>query len=128
MNATIPALKGFETYYGLQLSDIGEDGNVVILGHHSDKPLRVVAALNRHARTFWGLVNLMDNTGAELDDLACSLAETYAVVIERCDDADDTDHALDCLRCREIVTADWYIEWNHKADDKGAFPVTMWRA
>jgi hypothetical protein len=119
-----PDLKGFETYYGLRLSDIGEDGDVIILGHHSDEPLRVVAALNRHARTFWGLANLIDRPGAELDDLVGAIHETHAVIVVQCD---DSAHEPDCSRCREIGEADWWIEWNHAGDDPNAFPVTMWR-
>lgn len=107
--ATIPDLKGFETYYGLKVSDIGEDGNVLILGHHHHDPLRVVAALNRHARTFWGLRNLIDERDALLGDLVGALIETYAVV-----ESFDAD-------------GDWYIRWDVDQAVEGAFPATVWR-
>lgn len=122
--ATLPDLKGLETYYGLQVSDIGEDGTVIILGHHHHDPLRVVAALNRHARTFWGCANLLDDTGKGVADLSGSLSETYAVALNSCG---SPERPHDCQRCRELSDADWWIEWNHAADDPDAFPVTMWR-
>lgn len=121
---TTPDLKGFKTYYGLQVSDIGEDGDLIILGHHHHDPLRVIAALNRHARTHWSLTNLIDKPGAEVADLACSVYETHAVLRTECD---DPDHEADCVMCREVADADWWIEWNRTAEEPGAFPVTMWR-
>lgn len=106
--ATIPDLKGFNTYYGLQVSDIGEDGNLIILGHHHAEPRRVIAALNQHARTFWSLTNLLDDRGADLADLAGALHETYAVVEEF-----DRHGA-------------WYIRWNVDPATPEAFPATIW--
>ena len=110
MGNSLPDLKGFETYYGLRVADIGEDGNVIVLGHYHDSPLRVIAALNKHARTFWGLTNLLDDPGAELADLKSALTETYAVV-EKYDG-----------------NLDWYISWNEPANRPGAFPATIWGA
>lgn len=126
-----PDLHSFETYYGLQVSYVGEDGDVIILGHHHDHPLRVIAALNRHAREVSGLTNLLDDRRADVEDLAGFLQETHAVLIESCDDEDLHDDYMGtdgfCPRCRELAEADWWIEWNHTAGDPGAFPVTMWR-
>ena len=104
----LPDLKGFETYYGLQVSDIGEDGYTLILGHHSDDPLRILAALNRHARQFWGCCNLFDDYGGRVVDLARTLSETWAIV-----------EAFD-------RHGDWYIRWNMQPSDPEAFPVTVW--
>jgi hypothetical protein len=120
----LPDLKGFNTYYGLQVSDIGEDGAVLVLGHHHNDPLRVIAALNQHARTLWTCSNLLDRPGAEVADLAGALSETYAAALNDCG---DSDHDPNCFRCREIAEGDWWIEWNRDEGDPGAFPVTMWR-
>ena len=106
--AAVPDLKGSETYYGLRVSYIGDEGDVVILGHHHHEPLRVVAALNKHARAYGGLANLLDDRRAEIGDLWCRLDETYAVLLQRCSYYP-------------------YLECGRTADDPGAFPVTMWR-
>jgi hypothetical protein len=122
---TIPDLKDFETYYGIQVSDIGEDGDVVILGHH-DKRL-ALAALNRHARTFWGLTNLYDGE-AVLSPAGDNLRECWAVLMTKCKDADSPDHVGRCHRCEDIAGASWWIKYNAKETDLGAFPVMVWRA
>lgn len=122
----IPDLKGFSTYYGLRVSGIGEDGDLIILGHHHHDPLRVIAALNAHARTFWGLVNLLDRPYAELTDLTGSIRETHAVLITSCAGLDQDCAGEGCWRCRELAGTDWWIEWSHAADEPGAFPVTVW--
>lgn len=46
------------THYGIGVTCIGEDGDMLALGHH---PARMVlAAFNCHARTEMGLANLAD--------------------------------------------------------------------
>jgi hypothetical protein len=106
----IPALAGSETYYGVTLSDVGDDGDVVILGHGHD-PMRLIAALNRHAREYWGFVNLLDDKSMTVADLAGDFSETWAYLT-----ADNTDEY------------GWYMEWNvNPLMPNGSFPVTMWR-
>jgi hypothetical protein len=122
MTATIPDLFGFETYYGLKLSDIGEDGAVIILGHHDD-PRPVIAALNKHSRTFWGLVNLMDDRSAELAELASMFSETYAVA--RHNEACRDEACADCALVRAGQRA-WWINWDVPPERQHAFPVTVW--
>ena len=112
MPADLPVLAGFENAYGLDVCDVGEDGAVVILGHHSDDPLRIIAALNLHAREFWGLTNLLDKSHAQLSDLADSLIEAWATVrIDR----------------PAMPSAEWYMEWGHASTDPDTFPITLWR-
>jgi len=107
----IPELAGSETYFGVTLSDVGEDGEVVILGHGHD-PMRLIAALNRHAREYWGFVNLLDDVSMTVADLAGDFLETWACLI-----ADNSDEY------------GWYMAWNvDPLMPNGSFPVTMWRA
>jgi hypothetical protein len=56
-------------HYGIPVSDIGDDGDLIAPGHH--EPRRVLAAFNRYARTQWGYPNLAgsrDTTAADLYD------------------------------------------------------------
>ncbi len=106
----IPDLAGSEAYFGVTLLDVGEDGDVVILGHGHD-PMRLIAALNRHARECWGLANLLDDAGKTVADLADSLSETWAYLT-----ADNGDEY------------GWYMEWDvDPLMPNGAIQVTMWR-
>lgn len=124
MNATIAHLEGFEAYYGLQLSDIGEDGEVIVLGHHGSDPHRVIGALNQHARRCWGFANLMDDRSAELAELQDMFVQTYAVA--RCG---KTCRDAECVRCEEVRGGkrEWWIEWNREPGEEHAFPATIWR-
>lgn len=54
------------THYGIDVTAIGEDGDLLAFGHHD--PRRALAAFNRHARTEWGLANLGDDRRAIADD------------------------------------------------------------
>jgi hypothetical protein len=47
------AFQSAETYGGLRLVDVGEDGAILILGHHDSEA--VEAAWLAHARSFWGM-------------------------------------------------------------------------
>lgn len=121
--ATIPDLKGFETHYGMRVSDIGEDGNVVILGHHDKR--RALAALNRHARTFWGLPDLYDGRLPMFRESPAvdHLRDCWATLVKNCG---DPGHAADCFRCRELAEADWWIDYSANETDPDAFPVMVW--
>lgn len=50
------------THYGITVCHIGEDGDMLALGHHD--PRRALAAFNRHARTVLGLANYLDDRSA----------------------------------------------------------------
>jgi hypothetical protein len=125
MTKTIPDLKGFETYYGLKVSDIGEDGDVIVLGHHDKR--RALAALNRHARTFWGLDDLYDGRLPMFPDFKAvdDISERWAVLIESCGVPAD-EHVSDCWRCKQLAEADWWIEYGATSSDENAFPVMVW--
>ena len=74
------------TYYGITLTDIGEDGDIVILGHHDDQR-RVIAALNRHARKFWGEESFVSPWDGVMSDIPESLHKRWGRFITRCRDA-----------------------------------------
>jgi hypothetical protein len=110
------------TYYGIKLVDAGEDGDVVILGHPDRR--RAVAALNCHARKFWG-TSLVGGYADTADDLTPRWArfltecesESHKFLIE-CEGK--------CWKCEEIKSSDWYITWNADPLDKDAFPILHW--
>ncbi|MFJ3601864.1 hypothetical protein ACIPVA_03615 [Streptomyces anulatus] len=55
-----PAMEN--TYYGIPVAYIGEDGDMVALGHHTHR--RALAAFNAHARQHCGLTNIADDPQA----------------------------------------------------------------
>ncbi|MFH9765112.1 hypothetical protein ACH4N4_30735 [Streptomyces microflavus] len=65
------------TYYGVPVAYVGEDGEMLALGHHS--PRRVLAAFNAHARRFYGLVNLADDRNATAAAWLADLQPQWAV-------------------------------------------------
>jgi hypothetical protein len=78
--STIPAITNPEmedTHYGIPTTCIGEDGDMLALGHHA--PRRALAAFNRHARVFLGLANLVDDRGAHAVDYLDGIHQEWAV-------------------------------------------------
>lgn len=115
------------TYYGIRLSDVGEDGEIVVLGHHEDDTRRVVAALNRHARVFWGEPRGLDGDYEETTGL---LLQRWARFMVDCEDPKGHAFRVEqdgaCWKCGEIADAEWFITWAAGSGDPGAFPVTLW--
>ena len=101
---TTPNLDMLATYYGVPLSDIGEYGDVIALGHIGK--YRMVAALRRHAREFYGEPRQFALT--TVAELADSIAHIWMV-----NTADGTT---------------WWLLRRVEADTPGAFPVTYWTA
>jgi hypothetical protein len=101
---TTPALLMLGTYYGVPLSDIGEDGDVIALGHVG--AYRMVAALRRHAREFYGEPFPFATT--TLADVAGSIAHIWMV---------NTGPSNE----------DWWLK-RVEPTEPGAFPVTFWTA
>lgn len=106
----VPKLGGFLTYYGVQVSAIGDDGDLVALGHVGK--LRALAAFNRVAREVWG--NARDHGNAALYD-----------------GEGQPDQVVDSVRhtwmTNDRPADDWWMRKAHP-DDPGAFPVTYWSA
>jgi hypothetical protein len=103
----MPKLEGFSVHYGVMVSDIGEDGDLVALGHVG--LLRALAAFNRHARKVWGARHLCE----------WEFGSREARVVERIAHSWMTNDApLD----------DWVMRPADGPHVYGAFPVTYFTA
>lgn len=69
LDPRIPDLAGFTVCYGVPVSSIGEDGDLVALGHYP--PHRALAAFNRYSRTVIGLKDITD--GGYVSDMTALL-------------------------------------------------------
>jgi hypothetical protein len=100
-----------DVHYGIKVAHIGEHGDLIALGHHSDR--RTLAAFNRHMRTFLGLANLAD-------DRSATVAE-WTPAFQR-------KHCRFRVPHPETWEADWawIADWCD-ADAPGACPVTLLR-
>ncbi len=126
----VPSLPGFVEHYGIPVADMGEDGGLIALGHHTPAP--ALGAFNRHARKVWGFraathrAALYD--GAIQDGPAGDVRERWAVHLYECGDCQGDP---ECSTCPEIKRAwaggGWWIDYNAKQGDPGAFPITTWR-
>lgn len=89
-----PELPLKSEYFGILVSSVGEDGDLIALGHH--ELWRVIAAWNRYARKEWGLCNLFDNRSATYADVAPMVKETWA------------QRLIGCERCHrfEVISTD----------------------
>lgn len=99
-----PTLLMLGTYYGVPLSDIGEDGNVIALGHVGT--LRMVAALRCHAREFYG--EPFPFASMTLRAVTESISHVWMV---------NTGPSND----------DWWLK-RAEPTEPGAFPVTLFTA
>jgi hypothetical protein len=72
---TEPAFEA--THYGIPVCHIGEDGDMLALGHPG--PRHAFAAFNRHARVFVGLDNLADDRRALLSDWFDHVEEKWVI-------------------------------------------------
>jgi hypothetical protein len=134
LDPRIPRLNDFGTYFGIRVADIGEDGDLIALGHHP--PKAALAAFNAHARKVWGLLDLLDGGRGggpawrrALDDVK----PRWAVLLtNRCRDCTKNAVVDGCVYCSDVraVTnsGSWWIAQDAAHDEPGAFPVTCWRA
>lgn len=99
------------THYGIQVAYIGEDGDMIALGHHDTR--RALAAFNRHARVYCGLRNLADDRDACAADWAGQIEHRMAV-IRKPDFDEDPDWR-------------WVADWS-APDAPGARPITWLEA
>lgn len=101
------------THYGIPVTHIGEDGDMLAFGHH--EPRRALAAFNRHARVFCGLANVVDDRRAITADLLNDISQGWGQ-FRKPDPAEGED-------------PDW--EWvmdQCAATDENATPYTRLRA
>lgn len=103
-----PAMEA--THYGIPVAHIGEDGDMIALGHHS--PRRALAAFNRHARKVVGLVNIADDRSDRAEDWLSGISQTRAVFREP--DPNDPYEA----------DWTWVVDWSDP-DHPDARPVTL---
>lgn len=101
---TTPNLLMLGTYYRVPLSDIGEDGDVFALGHVGKH--RMVAALRRHAREFYGVPEQFAT--CTVDDITDCIRHTWMV--------------------NTAVSASCWLLAHADPTAPGAFPVTYWTA
>jgi hypothetical protein len=66
-----------DTHYGIPVAHVGEDGDLLALGHHDRR--KTLAAFNKHARTFIGLPNVADDFSAHAEDWLNAIRLRWAV-------------------------------------------------
>jgi hypothetical protein len=84
-----------DTHYGIPVCHIGEDGDMVALGHH--EPCRALDAFNRHARVFCGLANVVDDRGTTADDMLALISPAWGQFRKPHGDGEDPD-------------CEWYVD------------------
>jgi hypothetical protein len=98
------------TYFGIPVVYYGEDGDMLALGHHD--PRRAIAAFNRHARKFCGLLNLEDHRHAQAQHWLDGVTHAWFVFTRpNPDEGDDPDYV-------------WYAV-PATAGNPNAVPVTL---
>lgn len=106
---------GAETYYGVEVRTIGEDGALIAVGHH--EPRRVIAAFNAYVREYLGYQNL-DDYRPRFGDLASRIDRVWLALVPWCGDCDDPH---ECEACPTGTR--WWLQV--VAERPGAFPA-MW--
>jgi hypothetical protein len=101
---TTPNLDMLGTYYGVPLSDIGEYGDIIALGHVGT--YRMAAALRKHAREFYGTPEQFATTA--LNDVTDAIAHIWMV--------------------NTVESKTWWLLDRVEPGTPGAFPVTYWTA
>lgn len=96
-------------HYGIAVCHIGEDGDMLALGHHA--PYKALAAFNRHARVFVGLANLFDDRSLRVADVIADIAPKWATFAPP---DPELGEDRDCP---------WYAHWDVDGDAAGAVPV-----
>lgn len=124
-----PALSAMPVRYGLHVGQIGEDGDVLVLGHHEDRR-RVLAAVFADYRVMVGeRVNEWDPDLTYGDALE-GLRRYWAVFAAPCGDHQPAHRPdPDCRACRATASdpdAEWFLWWDRTPEDPDAFPVTVW--
>lgn len=116
----LPTLSGFTTHYGIPVAGIGEEGELVALGHH--EPRRAFAAFNRFVRREWGWDLASETKTRSSRTLADRIRHEHFVVGNTCGDCDNQP---DCVYCTEARRHDWWLR-QANSTDRDTFPVTIW--
>lgn len=133
--ATFPDLSGFTTHYGVRLCEIGDDGDIVVLGHVD--PRTATAAIRELLRGQLDRVEadeVIRRNSRRRDGSGWPVTHSYAVLLEHCSAWPDCrtpdaygDTMCDIPSCFEISEYGWYLSFGATQDAPGAFPVTYWR-
>jgi hypothetical protein len=123
----MPDLAGFEDFYGMKVSAIGDDGDLIILGHHN--PTYALAAFTAYSVNVLGLSDIYDGHCADPGPTAAAaICHKRASLLTECDEARESDHDLeDCSLCAEIADHLWYLEIGEQ-EQPNTFPVTYFTA
>ncbi|MEU0515610.1 hypothetical protein [Amycolatopsis sp. NPDC006125] len=117
-----------QEHHGVWVCYIGEDGDVIALGHH--EPRRVLAAFNRIARKECGLVNLVDDRNARYVEVARELHWRMARLVTACE-APEHDQDIEergyCYHCVSLKDGGFWVDWSDP-EHPDAFPITTWEA
>jgi hypothetical protein len=98
-----------DTNYGIRMAPIGEDGDMLALGHH--EPRKALAAFNRYARIICGWTNIADDR-ARAQDWLDRIDQRWALfTVPDPEQGEDPDYA-------------WYSTWC-SPETPGALPVTI---
>lgn len=101
-----PDLPGFETHYGCRVSVVGEDGEMIILGHAGK--LRTLAAFNAYSRRTVGLKDISDGIRpADMAQYIEGISHRWATTEDGSNDYD------------------WVMQ-TYKTCLIGAFPITIY--
>jgi hypothetical protein len=128
----IPTLHHFEICFGIPISDIGEDGVLIALGHHD--PKAALAAFNAHARRS-GVCDLLDGRGtrARWMEALDGVRHRWAVqLVGQCRTCAREGARDECGVCADVAEAtemgSWCLDYSAAETEDGAFPVTVWSA
>jgi hypothetical protein len=122
----IPELSGFTEVYGMKISMIGEDGDMVILGHHAT--IYALAAFNGYAVDVVGLDDVYDGLVADPGPTAVkAIKQGWASLKTTCDEFREDEHDPDCSECIEISECSWWMEIGEH-QHPNSFPVTYFTA
>jgi hypothetical protein len=128
-------LKDTVTVYGVPITCVGEDGDLLALGHYDDR--RTVAAFAAFTRRHLGWHMNAAFTRRHLgwhmnveyphEPILSGVSRKWAVLqSDGCDAVHETWHEPQCGLCTEIRAHEWWMRWNVSESDDGAFPVTLW--
>lgn len=120
-----PVVESSRTYYGVQVVDVGEDGDILVLGQGLPTR-RVLAALNAHARylgyelgdTYADAVANLKASWAQLTTECCGIPVENPEEPTVCPD----DGRLD------RPEFEWCADYFAREGVPGAFPVLVWSA
>lgn len=142
--ATIPDLDGFTTIYGVPISCIGEDGDMIMLGHIDDRT--AVAVARAYLRKLWTNQDEVDrylDTRLGRDPWAYQRALTrdvlgmfepvsrrYGHLIQHCDRwpmcQEPDGECGQPTTCQELDSCNWWIDCDVRPGGHGVFPVSYW--